>query len=101
MQIEDRNGAKEVYKAGKKLDGGFKVTEKTAVLIDGNSASASEITAAALHQNSQIPLVGEKSFGKGTVSKCRRDEQQQRTQADRCQMVNARWHLDQPQRPNA
>ncbi|KMO48421.1 peptidase S41 [Lacticaseibacillus rhamnosus] len=67
MQIEDRNGAKEVYKAGKKLDGGFKVTEKTAVLIDGNSASASEITAAALHQNSQIPLVGEKSFGKGTV----------------------------------
>ena len=42
MQIEDRNGAKEVYKAGKKLDGGFKVTEKTEVLIDGNSASAQQ-----------------------------------------------------------
>lgn len=67
LQVEDRNGAKEVYKAGKKLDDGFKVTEKTAVLIDDNSASASEITAAALHQNSNIPLVGEKSFGKGTV----------------------------------
>lgn len=28
LQVEDRNGAKEVYKAGKKLDDGFKVTEK-------------------------------------------------------------------------
>lgn len=33
----------------------------------GNSASARVITAAACHQNSQIPLVCEKSLCKGTV----------------------------------
>ena len=32
--------------ASKELDGGFKVEEPVAVIIDGNSASASEIFAA-------------------------------------------------------
>lgn len=39
------------------------------VLIDGNSASASEIMAAALRDNRQIPLIGQKSFGKGIVQR--------------------------------
>ncbi|WP_236698553.1 S41 family peptidase [Pediococcus claussenii] len=67
MQVEDRSGNKEVYKASSKLDNGYKVTKPAVVLINGESASAAEIFAAALNQSAGIKLIGSQSYGKGTV----------------------------------
>ncbi|KRN30095.1 S41 family peptidase [Liquorilactobacillus mali] len=67
LQVQQRGQAAQVYKAGKKYDKGFKVNEKTVVLINSGSASAAEIFSAALNQSANIKLIGTKSYGKGTV----------------------------------
>jgi carboxyl-terminal processing protease len=63
FQVEDNNGKVEKYVA----EDGQKVKVPTAVLVDEGSASASEILAAAVSESNNIPLVGTKTFGKGTV----------------------------------
>lgn len=67
VKFEDKNENKEQLVASKNLDGGFKVTEPTVVLVNEGSASASEIFAAALNESADIKVVGATTFGKGTM----------------------------------
>ncbi|ALC81319.1 MULTISPECIES: S41 family peptidase [Bacillus] len=63
MQVESKDGQKEVIKAEEDKS----VSEPVVVLVNEGTASAAEIMAAALHQSSDIPIVGQKTFGKGTI----------------------------------
>lgn len=64
VQIENRDGKKEATPAkGKYTVKKYPVT----VLINGGSASASEILAGAIQEAAGGKLVGDKTFGKGTV----------------------------------
>jgi carboxyl-terminal processing protease len=63
VQLVDRNGHKQKFFTTLKEEKKYPIS----VLIDRGSASASEILAAALKEAGGYEIVGEKSFGKGTI----------------------------------
>jgi len=64
--IEDFNGKQENVTEISKGDG-FLKNKKIVVLINGGTASAAEILAGALRDNNNVKIIGEQSFGKGSV----------------------------------
>ncbi|MCB5955937.1 S41 family peptidase [Enterococcus sp. CWB-B31] len=67
VQFEDKDGNITEHTASSELDGGFKVKEPVVVLVDGGSASAAEIFAAALKESGNVDVIGTTTYGKGTV----------------------------------
>lgn len=63
IQIEERNGKKNKFFSTLKEEKEYPI----AILINKGSASASEIFAGAMQEAEGYPLIGEKTFGKGTV----------------------------------
>jgi carboxyl-terminal processing protease len=64
--IEDFNGNQQNITEVSNGDG-FLKNKKMVVLINGGTASAAEILAGALRDNNKVKIIGEQSFGKGSV----------------------------------
>ncbi len=65
FKVEDREGNVQEYPS----EGSGNTDFPLVVLVDKGSASASEILAGAVSESAGVPLVGETTFGKGTVQR--------------------------------
>lgn len=63
-QMKERDKEAEIYKA---RTGVYRKFDKIVVLVNGSSASASEILALALKESARATIVGVRTYGKGTV----------------------------------
>jgi len=80
---ENADGTKEEFKVEK--FGRFR-NQNVVILVNGGSASASEIFAGALRDNNNVPLIGQTTFGKGTIQ-----EPQQVDNGAGLHITIARW----------
>lgn len=62
ISVRDKNGNTKEYTSDNNM-----MEFPVAVLVNGNSASASEILTAALQDNGRATIIGEKTYGKGII----------------------------------